>query len=111
MQKKKTKMAKEKKPVKKIKKVLKEKAKTEEPKPVEETKAEINPEEVQKEATFKDTFNYLATHGWTKLSLIEYIQEKQAKKYQTARVGRYGYFRLNKSDEEIRKAKENANKI
>lgn len=55
----------------------------------------------EKETTFKDTFNFLETHGWERLNVKQYNDEKRNKKYFTARIGFYGFFKLKRSIKEI----------
>lgn len=58
-----------------------------------------------KETTFKETCEFLETHGWERISIKEYAITKKFNKYETAMVGDNYFFRLNKSREEIKKVK------
>lgn len=60
----------------------------------------------ESETTFKQTSEYLISHGWEMITLKEYLEEKKLRKYQTARIGSYHYFKLKKSNEEILMEKE-----
>lgn len=51
--------------------------------------------------TFQNTYNYLVNHGWIRITPREYNVEKHMDKRQTARIGINGYFKLNKTNEEI----------
>jgi hypothetical protein len=57
------------------------------------------------ESTFKETTEFLVNHGWEKINLNEYKQEKELRKYQTARIGQFYYFKLKKSNEDINNGK------
>jgi len=57
---------------------------------------------MEKETTFKDTFNWLENNGWIKIPREKYSKEKKQRKHQTARVGDMGFFKLKKSNEEIK---------
>lgn len=60
---------------------------------------------MNKESTFKETREWLISHGWEKIGLRAYILEKKLKKRHTARIGVGDYFRLKKTKEEIEKSK------
>jgi hypothetical protein len=61
-----------------------------------------------KETTFQKTYDFLKNHGWEKISVQQYIKEKEKKKDHTARIGLYGFFKLKKSIKKILEA-ENEN--
>lgn len=72
----------------------------------ENAKCELyyTPEE-QHETTFQETSDFLETHGWERISSVQYVQEKFENKHQTARIGSKCFFKLKKSNEEIKNAK------
>lgn len=53
---------------------------------------------MKSETTFKETYKFLQTHGWKRITLAQYCLEKREKKFQTARIGIRGYFKLRKSN-------------
>lgn len=59
----------------------------------------------KEETTFKETNEWLEQHGWIKIEKQEYGILKKEGKYQTARVGIYGFFKLSKKNDEIKKMK------
>ena len=55
----------------------------------------------KKETTFKETYEWLLNNGWCRITAKEYNKEKKIKKYYTARIGKWAFFRLKKSIKEI----------
>ena len=58
------------------------------------------------ETTFKETYKWLTENGWKKINIGEYLIEKKLKKHQTSRIGTNGFFKLIKSNKQIKKLEE-----
>jgi len=51
---------------------------------------------------FKQTEEYLCNHGWEKINKTTYSDLKLNRKNETARIGRFTFFKLKKSNEQIK---------
>lgn len=63
------------------------------------------------ETTFKQTYEFLETHGWVRIYADEYERVKSQKKHQTARIGSAGFFKLSKSNQEIEIQRNKQNQV
>lgn len=57
---------------------------------------------ISRETTFKETFKFLEAHGWKRIRIKEYLKVKKERKFDTSRIGAYGFFKLKISKEEIK---------
>jgi hypothetical protein len=54
------------------------------------------------DTTFQEVYKLLEENGWKRIEVDEYILEKRDRKHHTARIGLYGFFKLKKSNKQIK---------